>query len=93
MLRFLVKGEDLQVVEVALAVVAPWTSHELFQRRTASFLAHCVCRNGNLVNLTAEQSLDVDEKDSDGIVAMGWGKLGIEVTQSRAERKRSQENY
>lgn len=36
----LVKGEDLQVVEITLAVVAPRPLQELLQGRATSFLAH-----------------------------------------------------
>lgn len=36
----LVQGEDLQVVEITLAVVAPWPLQELLQGRTTSLLAH-----------------------------------------------------
>jgi len=42
MLRLLVGDENLQVVEIALAVVAPWTVQELLEGGTASFLAHFV---------------------------------------------------
>jgi len=41
MLRFLMQGENFQVVEIALTVVAPWTGQELLQGRTTSLLAHC----------------------------------------------------
>lgn len=38
--RFLVRDQDLEIVKVALAVVAPRSSEELFQGGTAPFLAH-----------------------------------------------------
>lgn len=41
MLRPLMQGENFQVVEVALAVVAPWPGQDLVQARSTSLLAHC----------------------------------------------------
>jgi hypothetical protein len=43
MLGFLMECENLQVVEIALAVVTPWTSQNLVQGWTTSLLAHCGC--------------------------------------------------
>lgn len=40
MLRFLVRYEDFEVVEVTLAVVTPRTSQNLFQSGSTSLLAH-----------------------------------------------------
>lgn len=41
MLSFLMRNEDLQVVKVPFAVVAPWAIEELLERGTASFFTHC----------------------------------------------------
>lgn len=41
MFCFLVRDEDLQVVKVTFAVVAPRTVQELLERGTASFFTHC----------------------------------------------------
>jgi hypothetical protein len=35
----------------------------------------------------------MDEYDPDRVVAMGWGRMEVEVTHFGAERKRSLENY
>jgi hypothetical protein len=40
MFRLLMRDEDLQVIEVTLAIIAPGTIQELRERRTTSFLAH-----------------------------------------------------
>jgi hypothetical protein len=37
------RNEDLEVVKIALAVVAPRTSEKLFERGATSFLAHDGC--------------------------------------------------
>jgi hypothetical protein len=39
-LGLLVGDENLQIVKVTLTVVAPWSIQKLFERGTASFLAH-----------------------------------------------------
>lgn len=43
MLGLLVQGENLEVVEIALAVIAPRSREDLVQRGTTSLLAHCGC--------------------------------------------------
>lgn len=40
MFRLLVRDEDLEIFEIALAIVAPWASEELLDGGTTSFLAH-----------------------------------------------------
>lgn len=41
MFRFLMRNENFEIVEVAFAVVAPWTSKKLFEVGVAAlFLAH-----------------------------------------------------
>jgi hypothetical protein len=35
------RDEDLQVVKVTFAVIAPWALQELLERGTASFFTHC----------------------------------------------------
>lgn len=44
MFRFLMKCQDLEIIKVALAVVAPRTSQELIQCRSTSFLSHIESR-------------------------------------------------
>jgi hypothetical protein len=41
MFCFLMRDEDLQVVKVTFAVIAPWALQELLERGTASFFTHC----------------------------------------------------
>lgn len=41
MFGFLMQGKNLQIVEVALAVVAPWPSQKLVQCGATSLLSHC----------------------------------------------------
>lgn len=44
MFGFLVRDENLEIVKIALAVIAPRPIQQLVQRRATSFLAHCGVR-------------------------------------------------
>lgn len=43
MLRFLMRDENLQIVERALAVIAPWLCKHILNLELPAFLAHCIC--------------------------------------------------
>lgn len=42
-LGLLMQCKNLEVVEITLAVVAPWSFQDLVERGTTSLLAHCYC--------------------------------------------------
>lgn len=61
MLSFLVRDENLQVIEVTFTVVAPWAIEKLLERGTASFFTHC----GVDVNRDKIDSDDVNRDKGD----------------------------
>lgn len=58
-LRLLVRDEDLQVIKVAFAVVAPWATKELFEVRVSTLLLS----HGVVDNSKSNMDIRVNDKD------------------------------